>query len=48
LVGGSNFLYQDSRYTYQSFNNEIFNEFGIEVVPPFAVRSQSVKIPAEL
>ena len=29
LVGGSNVLHQDSRYSYQSFNNEFFNEFGI-------------------
>ena len=29
LVGGSNVLHQDSRYTYQQFNNEFFNEFGI-------------------
>jgi hypothetical protein len=28
-VGGSNVLHQDSRYDYQQFNNEIFNEFGI-------------------
>ena len=29
VVGGVNVLHQDSRYTYQSFNNEFFNEFGI-------------------
>ena len=29
LVRGSNVLHQDSRYTYQQFNNEFFNEFGI-------------------
>jgi len=29
LVGGTNVLMQDSRYTYQSFNNEFFNEFGV-------------------
>jgi hypothetical protein len=29
LVGGSNVLHQDSRYTYQQFNNEFHNEFGI-------------------
>ena len=29
VVGGVNTLHQDSRYTYQSFNNEFFNEFGI-------------------
>ena len=29
LVGGSNVLHQDSRYTYQQFNNEFFNEFGV-------------------
>jgi hypothetical protein len=29
LVGGSNVLHQDSRYTYQQFNNEFFHEFGI-------------------
>ena len=29
MVGGSNVLHQDSRYTYQTFNNETFNEFGI-------------------
>jgi hypothetical protein len=29
LVGGFNVLHQDSRYTYQSLNNECFNEFGI-------------------
>lgn len=29
IVGGSNVLHQDSRYTYQQFNNEFFNEFGI-------------------
>jgi hypothetical protein len=29
IVGGMNVLHQDSRYTYQSFNNEFFNEFGI-------------------
>ena len=29
LVGGSNVLHADARYTYQSFNNEFFNEFGI-------------------
>jgi len=29
LVGGVNVLMQDSRYTYQSFNNEFFNEFGM-------------------
>jgi len=28
-VGGVNVLMQDSRYTYQSFNNEFFNEFGV-------------------
>ena len=28
LVGGANVLHQDSRYTYQQFNNEFFNEFG--------------------
>jgi len=30
LVGGSNVLHQDSRYTYQQFNNEFFHEFGIK------------------
>ena len=29
LVGGSNVLHQDSRYTYQQFNNKFFNEFGV-------------------
>jgi len=29
LVGGSNVLHADARYTYQSFNNEFHNEFGI-------------------
>jgi hypothetical protein len=29
LVGGSNVLHQDSRYTYQQFNNECHNKFGI-------------------
>ena len=29
LVGGVNVLMQDSRYTYQSFNNEFNNEFGV-------------------
>jgi len=29
LVGGVNVLMQDSRYTYQSFNNEFYNEFGV-------------------
>jgi hypothetical protein len=29
LVGGVNVLMQDSRYTYQSFNNEFFHESGI-------------------
>jgi len=29
LIGGLNVLMQDSRYTYQSFNNEFFNEFGV-------------------
>jgi len=29
LVAGVNVLMQDSRYTYQSFNNEFFNEHGI-------------------
>jgi len=29
LVGGVNVLMQDSRYTFQSFNNEFFNEFGV-------------------
>jgi hypothetical protein len=29
LVGGSYVLHQDSRYTYQQFNNEFFHEFGI-------------------
>jgi hypothetical protein len=29
MVGGSNVLHQDSRYGYQQFNNEFFNEFGI-------------------
>ena len=29
LVGGSNVLHQDSRYTYQQFNYEFFHEFGI-------------------
>ena len=29
LVGGSNVLHQDSRYTYQQFNNEFFHEFGV-------------------
>jgi len=29
LVGGVNVLMQDSRYTYQSFNNDFFNEFGV-------------------
>jgi hypothetical protein len=29
LVGGVNVLMQDSRYTYQSFNNEFFHEFGV-------------------
>lgn len=29
LVGGSNVLHQDSRYTYQTFVNEFFNEFGV-------------------
>ena len=29
IVGGANVLHQDSRYTYQSFNNEFINEFGI-------------------
>jgi len=29
MVGGANVLHQDSRYAYQEFNNEFFNEFGI-------------------
>jgi len=29
LIGGLNVLMQDSRYTYQSFNDEFFNEFGV-------------------
>jgi len=29
LVGGSNVLHADARYTYQSFNEEFFNEHGI-------------------
>ena len=29
MVGGSNDLHADARYTYQSFNNEFFNEFGV-------------------
>ena len=29
MVGGSNVLHQDSRYGYQQFNNDFFNEFGI-------------------
>ena len=29
MVGGSNVLHQDSRYGYQQFNYEFFNEFGI-------------------
>ena len=29
LVGGVNVLMQDARYTYQSFNNEFLNEFGV-------------------
>jgi hypothetical protein len=29
LVGGVNVLMQDSRYTYQSFNDEFFHEFGV-------------------
>ena len=29
MVGGSNVLHQDSRYGFQQFNNEFFNEFGI-------------------
>jgi len=29
LVGGSNVLHADARYTYQSFYNEFFNEFGV-------------------
>ena len=29
LVGCSNVLHQDYRYGYQQFNNEFFNEFGI-------------------
>jgi hypothetical protein len=29
MVGGSNVLHQDSRYGYQQFNNEFFNEFGL-------------------
>jgi len=29
LVGGTKVLMQDSRYTYQSFNNEFFNEFRV-------------------
>jgi len=29
LVGGSNVLHADARYTYQSFTNEFHNEFGI-------------------
>ena len=29
LVGGVNVLMQDSRYTYQSFNNEFFHEFSV-------------------
>lgn len=29
LVGGANVLHQDSRYSYQQFNNEFFNEHGI-------------------
>jgi hypothetical protein len=29
MVGGTNVLHQDSRYGYQQFNNEFFNEFGI-------------------
>jgi len=29
LVGGYNVLHADARYTYQSFNNEFFNEFGV-------------------
>ena len=29
LVGGSDVLHADARYTYQPFNNEFFNEFGV-------------------
>jgi len=29
LVGGSNILHADARYTYQSFNNELYNDFGV-------------------
>ena len=29
LVGGSNVLHADARYTYQSFNNELYNDFGV-------------------
>jgi hypothetical protein len=29
LVGGSNVLHANARFTYQSFNNEFFNEFGV-------------------
>lgn len=29
IVGGSNVLHQDTRYTYSQFNNEFFNEFGV-------------------
>jgi len=29
LVGGSNVLHADARYTYQCFNNEFFNKFGV-------------------
>ena len=29
MVGGSNVLHQDSRYGYQQFHNDFFNEFGI-------------------
>jgi hypothetical protein len=29
LVGGSNVLQVDARYTYQSFNNEFFNGFVV-------------------
>jgi len=29
LVGGSNVLHADARYTYQSFNEEFFNEHGL-------------------
>ena len=29
MVGDLNVLHQNSRYGYQQFNNEFFNEFGI-------------------